>query len=77
MMPCIDSFHFDLLKILVRGSYMRAYVLLNLLKKVGEKRSNVWLCSVFYYFFVTNFNNYKNASAIILDSIYHMKLKQL
>ena len=49
---------------------MSAHVLLNLFKRVKEKRSNAMLASLFR----NEFDKFNNTRARMLDSIYHMTL---
>ena len=53
---------------------MSAHVLLNLLNGL-EKREKYEAWWTFYLFFRKEFNKFKNASARMLDSIYHMTLR--
>ena len=53
---------------------MRAQVLLNLLKRVEEKRLNVGLPSILSLF-CNEFNKFNNTRAGMLDSFYHMTLR--
>ena len=57
-----------------RGSYMSAYVLLNLLNEVG-KRDKMRGLSIILSLFRNEFNKFNNTGARVLDSIYHMTFK--
>ena len=61
---------------LYRWSYMRAYVLLNLLNEM-EKSDKMWGVQSIYRFFLNKFNKFDNTGAGMLDSIYHMTLRLL
>ena len=58
-------------RMLLRGSYMSAYVLLNLLNKLG-KRDNMRGLPSILSLFRNEFNKFNNTRARMLDSIYHM-----
>ena len=53
---------------------MRAYVLLNLLNKLGKRDKMRGLPSILSLF-RNEFNKFNNTGARMLDSIYHMTLK--
>ena len=56
------------------GSYMSAYLLLNLLNKLGEKlrcEASLSILSVF----PNVFNKFNDTGARMQDSVYHMTLK--
>ena len=57
--------------LLNRGSYMSAYVLLNLLNELGKRDKMRGLTSILSLF-RNEFNKFKNTRARMLDSIYHM-----
>ena len=54
-----------------RGCYMSAYVLLNLLIKLGKRGKMRGLPSILSLF-RNEFNKFNNTRARMLDSIYHM-----
>ena len=54
-----------------RGSYMSAYVLLNLLNELGKRDKMLGLPSILSLF-RKEFNKFNNTRARMLDSIYHM-----
>ena len=55
---------------------MSACVLLNLLTELG-KEIKCQACRALYLFFSTSFINFNNTRARMLDSIYHMTLRNL
>ena len=57
-----------------RGSYIRAHVLLNLLKELRQRDKMRGLLSILSLF-RNKFNKFNNTRARMLDSIYHMTLK--
>ena len=57
-----------------RGSYMSAYVLLNLLNELRKRDTMQGLLSILSLL-SNKFNKFNNIGARILDSIYHMTLK--
>ena len=59
-----------------RGSYMSAYVLLNLLKELWKTDKMRGLPGILS-FFHNEFDKFNNIGAGMLDSIYHMTLKLL
>ena len=59
-----------------RGSYMSAYVLLNLLNELRKRDKMRGLSSILLLFRNT-FNKFNNTRAQMLDSIYHMTLRLL
>ena len=63
-MPCLE-------KVLNRGSYMSANVLLNLLNKLGKGDKMRGVQSILSLF-RNDFNKFNNTRARMLDSIYHM-----
>ena len=54
-----------------RGSYMSAHVLLNLLNELGKSDKMRGLSSILSLF-RSEFNEFNNTRARMLDSIYHM-----
>ena len=66
----------SLTDVLHRGSYMSAYVLLNLLKELGKRDKIRGLLSILS-FFRNKVNKFNNTRARMLDSIYHMTLRLL
>ena len=58
-------------KIIHRGSYMSAHVLLNLLNELGKRDKMRGLPSILSLF-RNEFNRFNNTRARMLDSIYHM-----
>ena len=63
-------------RILPRGSYMSAHVLLNLLNELGKRDKMRGLPSILSLF-RNEFNKFNNTRARMLDSIYHMPLRSL
>ena len=63
-------------KIINRGSYMSAHVLLNLLNELGKRDKMRGLPSILSLF-RNEFNKFNNTRAQMLDSIYHMTLRLL
>ena len=59
-----------------RGSYMSAYVLLNLLNELGKRDKMRSLPSILSLF-RNEFRKFNNTRARMLDSIYHMALRIL
>ena len=59
-----------------RGSYMSAYVLLNLLNELGKRDKMRGLSSILSLF-RNEFNKFNNTGARMLDSIYHTILRLL
>ena len=57
-----------------RGSYMSAYVLLNLLNELGKIDKMRGLLSILSLFH-NDFNKFNNTRARMLDSIYHITLR--
>ena len=62
--------------IIIRGSYMSAHVLLNLLNKLGKRDKMRGLSSILSLF-RNEFNKFNSTRARMLDSIYHMTLRLL
>ena len=58
-------------RMLHRGSYVSAHVLLNLLNKFGKREKMRGLQSILSLF-CNEFNKFNNTRARMLDSIYHM-----
>ena len=58
-------------KLLYRGSYMSAHVLLNLLNKLGKRDKMRGLPSILS-FFRNEINKFNNTRARMLHSIYHI-----
>ena len=68
------NYNSGLLMLMHRGSYMSAYVLLNLLnnlRKSDQIRCFPSILSLFH----NNFNKFNKTRARMVDSIYHMTLK--
>ena len=63
-------------KLIYRGSYMSAHVLLNLLNELRKRDKMRGLPSILS-FFRNEFDKFNNTRARMLDSIYHMPLKLL
>ena len=63
-------------RILNRGSYMSAHVLLNLFNSFGKRDKMRGLPSILSLF-CNEFNKFNNTRARMLDSIYHMTLSIL
>ena len=61
---------------IIRGSYMSAHVLLNLLNELGKRDKMRGLSSILFLFH-NKFNKFNNTRARMLDSIYHMTLRLL
>ena len=61
-------------RVLYRGSYMSAHVLLNLLNELGKRDKMRGLPSILSLFRI-EFNKFNNTRARMLDSIYHMTLR--
>ena len=59
-----------------RGSYMSAYVLLNLLNELGKRDKMRGLPSILSLF-RNEFDKFNKTRARMLDSIYHMALRLL
>ena len=59
-----------------RVSYMSAHVLLNVLNELG-KRDEMRVLPSILSLFPDEFNKFNNTRARMLDSIYHMTLRQL
>ena len=59
-------------KLIHRGSYMSAHVLLNLLNELRKRDKMRGLPSILSLF-RNEFNKFNNTRAQMLDSIYHMK----
>ena len=59
-----------------RGSYMSAYVLLNLLNELGKRHKMRGLQSSLSLF-RNEFNTFNNTRVRMLDSIYHMTIRLL
>ena len=55
---------------------MSAHVLLNLLNKLGKRDKMQGLPNILSQF-RTEFNNFNNTGALMIDSIYHMTLRLL
>ena len=62
-----------MIRILNRGSYMSAHVLLNLLNELRKRDKMPSILSLFR----NEFNKFNNTRARMLDSIYHMTLRLL
>ena len=62
--------------IFYRGSYISAYVLLNLLNELRKRDKMRGLPSILSLF-RNEFNKFNNTRARMLDSIYHMTLRLL
>ena len=58
-------------KVLYRGSYLSAHVLMNLLNQLGNRDKMRGLPSILSLF-RNEFNKFNNTRARMLDSIYHM-----
>ena len=67
------------LKHVCRGSYIRAYVLLNLLNKLGKRDKMLGLPGLpsILSLFHNEFDKFNNTRAGMSDSIYHMTLRLL
>ena len=63
-------------KVIHRGSYMSAHVLLNLLNELGKRDKMRCLPSILSLF-RNEFNKFNNTRARMLDSSYHMTLRLL
>ena len=63
--------HMFLWRMINRGSYMSAHVLLNLLNELGKRDKMRGLPSILSRF-RNEFNKFNNTRARMLDSIYHM-----
>ena len=61
---------------MIKGSYISAHVLLNLLNELGKKDKLQGLPSILSLF-PNKFNKFNNTRAQILGSIYHMTLRLL
>ena len=68
--------HHNMSNLLVRGSYMSAHVLLNLLNELGKRDKMRGLPSILSLF-RNEFNTFNNTRARMLDSIYRMTLRYL
>ena len=73
---CNWVIHSEYEKVIHRGSYMSAHVLLSLLNKLGKRDKMQGLPSILS-FFRNEFNKFNNTRAQMLDSIYHMTLRLL
>ena len=59
---------------IIKGSYMSAHVLLNLLNELRKRDKMLGLPSI-VSLFRNEFNKFNNTRARVLDSIYHLTLK--
>ena len=59
-----------------RGSYIRAHLLLSLLKELGKRDKMLGLPSILSLF-RTSFNKFNKTRARMLDSIYHTTVRLL
>ena len=70
---CCLIFTDHIQRLLNRGSYMSAHVLLNLLNELGKRDKMRGLPSILSHF-CNSFDKFNNTRARMLDSIYHMTL---
>ena len=74
LLLCFNDIKRQIKRQIHRGSYMSAYVLLNLLNELGKRDKMRGLPSILSLF-RNEFNKFNNTRARMLHSIYHMTFR--